>query len=83
MKPKELYMDLKNETRMNGKCKMKKWTRTKKINWENEEWNTKMKERWNEKSEEKMKPEEISIDNKTREMRTEKMKERWLKNDKW
>jgi hypothetical protein len=34
------------------------------------------KERRNEKSEEKMKPGEISIDNKTREMRTEKMKER-------
>jgi hypothetical protein len=83
MKTERIEHGLKNETRMNGKWKMKNGTKTKKINWENEEWKTKKKEIRNEKSEEKMKLGEISIDNKTREMRTEKMKERWLKNEKW
>jgi hypothetical protein len=29
------------------------------------------------------KPKEIRIDNKNKEMRTKKMKERWLNNEKW
>jgi hypothetical protein len=28
-------------------------------------------------------PKEISIDNKNKEMRNKKMKQRWLKNEKW